>query len=735
MLSEFIFEHTTATTAIIVAVIGSLLLGIYAFRRYLPFNRLTMILAVMRLLFLFLLFWCLLLPSLRQATRQILKPRFLVAIDKSRSMELTPRDDVTTRWQTAREVLSQPWTRIVGAQADIDVYPFDIDPGNRLRLQDVADMKPDGEATHIRASLRRIIDRYRGQNVAGMLLLSDGVDTRETTDEWAGESWPFPIYTVRLEPSGLWEVEPDIRVDAVNTPRRVVVGWDTELSAVISGQGTDGAMIPVQLLKNDELTQEIPTQIPEGGGSREVLFQLRHDNVGQHTYTVNLPALEGETNTNDNFFSVSILVTDDRNRLLYVEGVPRWESKYINRVLQANTLIEPLSFVRGPDGRFLTYGTRGSMTTDMTERELSFFNILLVGDLSAEELGAERAENLVKFVEDGGSLILIGGAKAWGSDGYAATALQRLLPLRSSPRAQPAEGRFRVYITEDGLQHEIMTELRQHQDNLPPLLSYFPGGELSPGATALVEVEDGGERQPLVAVQRYGHGKVAGILTDSLWRWRLQPGADDHFSSFWDQMIAWAAPSETELDEFQLDLFADADQLFMGESITLQARMGSRDESALRGLSASCELVAPSGRRMPFRMTPQTVTTTSGRTLPGFAVNVTPEESGMYRAVATATVDDNTVESAPFSFYVRPFTPESNPRPINTDVLIAMAENSHGKFMNPEDVTDILSALRMDAADEERISFRSLWNNWWIMMGLILLLAVEWTTRKMKNMA
>ncbi len=735
MLSEFIFEHTVSAAVILIAVVGSLLLGAYSFRRYLPFNMLTVTLAVIRLLFLFLLFWCLLMPSLRQATRRMLKPRFLVVMDTSRSMELTPREEVTTRWQTAREVISQPWARVVGAQADIDVHPFDVEPGSRLSLEAAMDVTPEGQATHIRSSLRRIVDRYRGQNVEGMLLLSDGIDTRETTDEWTDDAWPYPVYTVRLEPPDLWEVEPDVRVDAVNTPRRAVVGWDTELSAVISGQGTRGAMIPVQLLKNDEMIQEIPTQIPEGGGSREVGFQLSHDHVGQHTYTVNLPALEGESNTNDNYFSVSILVTDDRNRLLYVEGVPRWESKYLNRALQANSLIEPLSFIRGPGGEFLTYGARGRMTTDMTEDELGFFNIVLIGDLNAAELGEERAGNLVKFVEDGGSLVLLGGPKAWGRDGYAATELRRVLPLRSSPRAQPAEGRFQVRVTDDGMQHQIISGLRDHHDELPPLLSYFPGGELSAGATALIEVEDAGESQPLLAVQRYGHGKAAAILTDSLWRWRLHPGPDDHFAALWDQIIAWSAPSEVELDEYQMDLFADTDQLFMGESILLQARMGGRQELMVRDLTAHCEIISPSGRRIPYRMTPQTVTTSSGRELPGFAIDFTPDESGMYRAVAQATVGDDMIESSPYSFYVRPFTPESNPRPINVDTLTALADHSGGQFMEPDEVDAVLSALTMEATEEDRVSYRSLWNNWWIITGLILLLAVEWTTRKMKNMA
>ena len=73
--------------------------------------------------------------------------------------------------------------------------------------------------------------------------LSDGLDTREDNDDWAAEHRPYPIYTVRLEPPNIWKVEPDLHVDALNTPRRVVVGWDTELKANISGQGTRGRTV------------------------------------------------------------------------------------------------------------------------------------------------------------------------------------------------------------------------------------------------------------------------------------------------------------------------------------------------------------------------------------------------------------------------------------------------------------------------------------------------------------
>jgi hypothetical protein len=58
-----------------------------------------------------------------------------------------------------------------------------------------------------------------------------------------------------LEKDAVWEEEPDIRVEALSTPRRVTVGWQSELKVVISGQGTKGQPFPVQLFKDDVLHQ------------------------------------------------------------------------------------------------------------------------------------------------------------------------------------------------------------------------------------------------------------------------------------------------------------------------------------------------------------------------------------------------------------------------------------------------------------------------------------------------
>ena len=139
-----------------------------------------------------------------------------------------------------------------------------------------------------------------------------------------------------------------------------------------------------------------------------------------------------------------------RNRLLYVEGPPRWESKYLTQALKANSRVTPLCFIRGPDRKFMTIGERGDMTADMTPTQLGSFKIVVLGDLDAEELTEARAANLLKFVEDGGSLVLLGGPKAWGKSGFLQSSLKKLVPAARQDDA-PIEGKFPTRLTETGI--------------------------------------------------------------------------------------------------------------------------------------------------------------------------------------------------------------------------------------------------------------------------------------------
>ncbi|MBU0715013.1 MAG: hypothetical protein KJ964_06620 [Verrucomicrobia bacterium] len=730
-------------TLIVTALVFAVGIGLFGFWRYLPRNASTLGLALLRLLTIALLGWCLLLPSLKQVMTEIRKPRFIVALDQSASMSMTPTTTMKARWAAAQEILKLPWTETLAGSCGLDYVAFASDLSPRQSLAELQALNPDGKSTLLSQSLTKLIERYRGQPVAGLLLLSDGLDTREVNDEWAVEHRPYPIYTVRLEPPNIWKVEPDLRVDTLDTPRRVVVGWDTEIKANVYGQGTRGRTVDAELYacpgpdgENNKLIDTAPVDIPDEGGRRELTFRLTHPVTGNFTYTLRLPPIEGETRTNDNTYAVTVQVIDSKNRLLYIEGVPRWESKYLVRVLKGLKDITPVCFVRGPGGRFLSYGASGAASPDLSEQQLLNFKIVLLGDLDATELSNERAEALIKFVENGGSLMILGGPKAWGAQGLMAGPLSKILPIKAAEQLTLQENQFALALTSEGRAHPIFTtEDAAAWSKIPPVLSIFTGGTLSPGATELVIAETPNGRQPVLVIQKYGQGRVAAILTDSLWRWQLAPGKINYYQRLWNPMLAWLSPTETDVNAYQLDLAADADQVYPGETIDLKARLTMPPSVVPKDVVVTCEVQEPDDRNIPFRMTKQDVTTTTGKKYPGYSVSLTPQKPGLHNAVASCEISGQKIVSAPFSFFVQPFTPETVPRAANIGVLMTIADASKGRFCEPEEVNKVLSEITIPANEEERVSYLSLWNNIPVLTCLIGLLGLEWILRKLRNMA
>jgi len=730
-----VYEHNVPGVFIFLALFLALAAGAYSFWRFVPRNRGNYIIAGLYVLFLLLLAWCVLLPGLRSAETRILKPRFAVLLDTSRSMLLTPKKNTSNRWDRAIMALDMEWVSVLEAESEVDSYIFASEVSERMPLAQLRSNEVAGTATLLRDCLKKTESRYAGLNLAGALLLSDGADTREAFDDWAGDVRPFPLYSVRLEEEGEWEEEPDLRVDSVNTPRRVTVEWQSELRAVISGQGTRGRPVTVQLYENGVLKDEKPTVIPAEGGAREAHFDLEHPEVGVFTYRVFAPPLPGESSTNDNEYVVSVQVIDVKNRLLYVEGSPRWEYKFLRRALLANHQATPVIFYTGPDGRPRGGVAVGSMTADMTDAQLAFFKIVVLGNLDMEELSERRAKNLAQYVENGGSLVLLGGSKAWGEKGVLKTSLRKVLPIKALANL-PIKGEtaFDVELTDLGRSHAAFAGDTEFWDLVPPVLSVFPGAALSPGAQVLVSVSAPGRDEPMVVTHRYGQGKVVAILTDTLWKWQLTEEAVESrpYRRFWSQLISWLLPSEEELAKDEVDLFADRDSVFLGEELAISARMG---EQELEEGRMQCVMTLPDKREVPYAMASQLVTTPAGRAYPGFVLKFSADQPGVHTAVAVLRTDEKTVKSDPISFFVRPFTPESVPGPIRAEVLDAVAKSSGGIFFKTLDEMDeYLSELNLNPIEEETAEYKTRWRTWLLIVLMMIALSTAWGTRKFRNM-
>jgi uncharacterized membrane protein len=739
--AEWTFEHSVPLAMMLAALLVSFAVVVYAVWRYLPRNATGWTLAGLRVLFLLCLFWVLLLPGKKSAITEIVKPRFIVLLDTSGSMSQSADPTAgRTRWEAAKSMLDRSWSKILRPKCLLEVYPFHADLDTPIPVEQAAALKPDGKSSHLNLSLNRLFERLRGQEIAGVLVLTDGVDTREKKDAWSETSWPAPLYVAQLEKPGLPDDKPDMRVESVDTPRRAIVGWDTAMSVTIAGQGGKGEPFPVVLLKNGKEQEKIAVQLPPEGGSRDVQFKLPHPEVATETYTVRIPLLPQEVQTNDNEMVVAVDVLDAKNRVLFLEDAPRFESKHLSRVLFADKDITPLAFFQIPSRKipgskeWVAYGDRQGLTFDLTLDQLRLNKIIILGDFDSEAIAPEHCRTILEFVEKGGSLILLGGQKLWGEKGISKTELSKLLPFTRSG-APALEGKFNVAWTAEGRAHPALANNPDLPTELPPILSVFTGATLSGGAFTLVDAQTDKGRQPVLVSRVYGQGKVLAVLTDSLWRWVMQPGDEKPYPKFWRQIIQWMSPSESDLDKYHLELFTDAGTIAVGDPAILQSRLVIPPAETRKNWKVLCDVTTPSDRVISLTMAAHTIQASGGAEIPGYVTEFAAADPGNYKAVATVEVDGKKVVSAPCLFTVRATSQERVLKPINEKVLKAMARFSGGRYGTLEEIDQALQDLRVNERRERKLEYRSLWQSAFVLSCLIGLLAIEWVTRKLKNMS
>ncbi len=739
--AEWIFEHSVPGSLLLLALLVSLATVAYAVWRYLPRNATGFALVGLRVLFLLVLFWVLLLPGKKSALTEIVKPRFIVLLDVSGSMAQSADETAgRTRWEAAMAMLDKSWSKALRAKCLLEVYPFHADLDSPVAFDQLKTLKPEGKSSHLNLSLNRLFDRLRGQELAGVLVLTDGVDTREKKDAWSETGWPSPLYVAQLEKPGVPDDKPDMRVENVDTPRRAIVGWDTAMAVTIAGQGGKGEPFPVILLKGGKEVEKIAVQLPPEGGSRDVQFKLPHPEVATETYTVRIPLLPGEVQTNDNEMVVAVDVLDAKNRVLFLEDVPRFESKHLSRALFANKDITPLAFFQLPNRKvsgtkeWVAYGDRQGLTFDLSLDQLRLNKIIILGDFDSEAISPEHCRTILEFVEKGGSLILLGGQKLWGENGISKTELSKLLPFTRAG-APAVEGKFSVAWTAEGRAHPALANNQEMPAELPPVLSVFTGVTLSAGAFALADAQTDNGRQPVLVSRVYGQGKVLAVLTDSLWRWVMQPGDDKPYPKFWRQIIQWMSPSESDLDKYHLELFTDAGTIAVGDPAILQSRLVIPPTETRKSWKVTCEITTPSDRVIPLAMAGRNIQAAGGAEIPGYVAEFAPGEPGNFKAVAAVEIDGKKVVSAPCLFTVRATSQELVLKPINEKVLKALARSSGGRYGTLDELDSLLQDLRVNERRERKLEYRSLWQNAGVLACLIALLAIEWITRKLRNMS
>ncbi len=323
--------------------------------------------------------------------------------------------------------------------------------------------------------------------------------------------------------------------------------------------GYSGQKVKINVREGGKIlaSQEV-TLKPDGVEQVEqVLFSAGP--AGVKAVQIYVDPLSGEENIKNNLVTALVSVDDRKPRILYFEGEPRWEFKFLRRAVEDDKTIRLTTDLRTTqDKMYRQLLTDQDPNTDLVDgfptkvQELFQYEGLILGSVDQAYLKPQQQMLIHEFVDRrGGGLLMLGGKDSLADGGYAQSGLADLLPTVLPDRKSKtyAIDAADVELSEAG-RESLITRLdedpaknAEHWKKLPYLMNFQDPGKPKPGATVLaysIPKGGGGGKLPLLITEPFGLGRTAIFATAGSWRWQmLQPVSNMDHEVFYRQLLRW----------------------------------------------------------------------------------------------------------------------------------------------------------------------------------------------------
>lgn len=664
-----------------------------------------------------------------------------VLVDSSESMALPARaSDTETRFAAAKRLVGDEIEAASGGSR-LALFHFD----DALRQADtVADLQAGGDRSRLLESLADLATHYDQGALAAVIVITDGAHNGRSVGWETLTETGIPVHSIGI---GQAEIPGDLELAELVLPSRASPHTQVAAKLLIRHSSrTAGEEIRLRVLDGESvLAAESITLDPSSTTvAAEIVFPS--GGSGLKEVTVALDAPSGDPLPGNNVQSALLDVDRERYRVLYLEGEPRWEFKFIRRATAEDDDIELVTWLRTTPRKTYRQGT--SDPDELADgfpsslEALYRYDMVIIGSLPATSLNDEQHDWLARFVaERGGGLLAIAGRHALDNGGWDVKPLAQALPVMiARPGGHSYGGRnYEVRPTDDGLQ-SVLTDIGGTGDReeawgtLPMLADYQQLGIPKPGATVILEASGGVEQRgadvvvrgspakPLLVTQPYGFGRTAVLATASTWRWRMRTPPDDtRHSLFWRHLIRHFAGAA--LPRRNLSLAADGD--------TLDVRVALKNPrfEPLTDTAVKVQVTSPDGESFEVALPRIAGESAFGETIPA-------TKPGIYRVEMAGLAGP-----APLSEGGRPDALAALARvgeanleqfgaTLNEPLLRRVAEVTGGRYWRPDDLSGLADALAFSSAGIHERQQLPLWNAPFLFLLLVLLKCTEWSLRR-----
>lgn len=647
-----------------------------------------------------------------------------VVVDTSASMAL---DD---RVGQARRLLEGGLLAELKKRFPVRVY----EAGRGLARVNGVPEKAAQPVTHLSEALRAAAGESSTLPVGAIVLLSDGADNAGgLTPEamTALRRTRIPVHAIGFGPE---RMDRDVELAELEVPARALP--EARLSAVVTLRqaGFEGKVARITIKDGSKTVATRDVKLAADGAAMREVVPFAAGEAGVRALEVSVAALEGERNVRNNALTRVLDVRDRRPRILYFEGEPRWELKFIRRAAELDKNLDVVSILRTTQNKFYRQGISDAKELEHgfpdSVDELFRYQALIIGNVEASYFNAAQQSMLREFVDRrGGGVLFLGGRAALSDGGWNRSVLAELLPVTLPDRKgtfhrEPATAEL-TGAGVDSLLTRIEDEPGKNSARwkaLPYLADYQETGPAKPGATVLAElIASGRGRFPLLVTEPYGRGRVAMFATGGSWRWQMaQDSRDMSHETFWRQMLRWLSGDVNE----RVTLVSSRQVYADDAEVPLRAEVRDRNYLPAADAVVQAQVMGPGGKSTVVDLRPV-------KDEPGaYAASWKAEQAGSYLVEAVARQGEEELGRDVMTFRREDGVAENFRTEQNRELLERLAEATGGRYYTPGGARAIVSEIELSDAGIAVKEVRDIWSSPAAFLLLAGLKACAWLLRR-----
>lgn len=673
------------------------------------------------------------------------------------------------------------------AAVDLKAYADAYKPGEPP-AGDAATLPPAQQQTDLTAAFEKVMAEMTGRQLSGVLLLTDGRHNATRSIEPLIRTLSINQVPVSSVVVGGDKPPVDAGILSVEAPEAVAVRDKMLINVQVKLDGLAGKEAKVALMDGEKVVDSQTVRVPSDAYRARVQLSDEPSATGLHHYAIDLQKFEGEVLATNNQYPLTVSVSDERTKLLVIDGRPRWEFRYLKNLFASRdktvrlqyVLLEP-DRIEGvpPAPKIEASASRPIEEVEASalpkdEVEWMKFDVILLGDVGPKYLTDETQRILHKFVADrGGTLIVVAGPN-YMPHYFGDSALADLLPVIFKKSEQPVqagpEKLFHLALTSEGRESVILRQKVNPEENaevwdslpdiywrhpivqtkegatvlayaLPPAAPSFMTAKPADGAAAAAPTEDvqrerrAFEREhALIAYHNLAVGKVMFLAFDHTWRLRYRVG-DTYHHRFWGQVLRWATANKLPAGTETVKLGTDRTRYTPNAPVRVQAKLAKKDFTPI--VSNDVGVSVYKGQQLVLSRKLDYIKDSAGM----YAAELGELPSGTYRVELEApparlVLAEENVDKVVTEFSVDPSMPAEQAELVpDRGLLSRLANLTGGAVADPSHAERVLSSLGPVTEKETEKREYVIWDSWPLLALIVLAATAEWLLRKKVGLA